>query len=96
MENTKHRRRLIDAPPSFLECGGLEKQKAVATENRRATLRFFGVKVHVFPARVEVRGAVQTRVLELADAGAGSLRPLVLLSVRLPHGKGAGRGYAPL
>jgi len=68
VDGIEHRGRLINAPPAFFECDDPEKQKAVITENRRAMLQLFGVKVHVFPDRVEVRGSIPTQVLGLVNA----------------------------
>ena len=69
VEGTEYGGRPIDAPPAFLDCGDPDKQRDVITENRRAMLQLFGVKVHVFPDGIKVRGSIPTQVLELANNG---------------------------
>jgi len=48
-------------------------------------LHTFGVKVHVFPDRVEVRGSIPTQVPELSEPEPEPAETPLLLPVRLPH-----------
>jgi len=97
VEGTEYRGRLIDVPPAFLECQDPEQQKATITENRRAMLRLFGVKVHVLPDRVEVRGSIPTQVLELANNGpkaTATTGPIIRSASPSGEGEEAFRGGA--
>ena len=62
---------------------------ALITENRRAMLHTFGVKVHVFPDRVEVRGAIPTQLPELSESEPEPAEtPALIISPASPSGEG--------
>jgi predicted nucleic acid-binding Zn ribbon protein len=55
----------ISAPPDYRECSDDEQNEKI-NRNLRALLQFFGIKVLVFPERVEIRGAIPTQMLDIS------------------------------
>ena len=54
----------IDAPPGFWECDDPEKRNEVMKRNMRGILQLFGIRVHIFPDRIEIHGAIPSQVIE--------------------------------
>ena len=50
-------------PPGFWECGDHDKQAEMIKKNMRAILQLFGIKVLVYPDRVEIKGTIPSQVL---------------------------------
>jgi len=63
IEGTDKYMRVIDVPPGFWECGNQEKQAEIIKKNMRAILQLFGIKVIVYPDRVEIKGTIPSQVL---------------------------------
>jgi hypothetical protein len=63
IEGTDKYMRGIDAPPGFWECGDHSKQAEIIKKNMRAILQLFGIKVIVYPDRVEIKGTIPSQVL---------------------------------
>jgi hypothetical protein len=75
----------IVAPTEFREGEDPGEQRAVMARNNRAILQLFGIKVHVFPDKVEVRGAIPTQVLDLSEPQLKPTGPII--SMASPRGK---------
>ncbi|MFC1951939.1 recombinase family protein [Chloroflexota bacterium] len=58
----------IDAPLGFWECGDPAKQDNIIKKNMRAILQLFGIKVLVYPDRVEIKGTIPQQVLYRGEA----------------------------
>ena len=56
----------IDAPPEYWECNDREQDENI-NRNLRALFQFFGIKVFVFPERVEIRGDIPTQMLDISN-----------------------------
>ncbi len=63
IEGTDKYMRGIDVPPGFWECGDHEKQGEIIKKNMRAIMQLFGIKVIVYPDRVEIKGTIPSQVL---------------------------------
>ncbi len=63
IEGTDKYMRGIDVPPGFWECGDHDKQSEIIKKNMRAILQLFGIKVLVYPDRVEIKGTIPSQVL---------------------------------
>ena len=63
IEGTDKYMRGIDVPPGFWECGDHEEQSMIIKKNVRAILQLFGIKVLVYPDRVEIKGTIPSQVL---------------------------------
>jgi len=57
----------IDVPPGFWQCVDREKQSRIIKKNMRAILQLFGIKVLVYPDRVEIKGAIPPQVLHQGE-----------------------------
>jgi hypothetical protein len=55
----------IGAPPEYWHCSDHEQDEKI-NRNLRALFQFFGIKVLVFPERVEIRGAIPTQMLDIS------------------------------
>ena len=77
IEGTDLRMKGIDAPQGFWECEDPKEREATIKRNMRAILRFFDIKILVFPERVEIRGAIPTQILDLKDEKANSVAPII-------------------
>ena len=62
-EGTDKYMRGIDVPPGFRECGDHDKQAEMIKKNVRAILQLFGIRVLVYPDRVEIKGTIPSQVL---------------------------------
>jgi len=67
IEGTDKYMRGIDAPSGFWECGDHEKQSRIIKKNMRAILQLFGIKVLVYPDRVEIKGTIPPQVLRQGE-----------------------------
>jgi len=67
IEGTDLTMRGIDAPSGFWDCNSLEEQANIISKNLRAILQLFNIRVHIFPDRIEIRGAIPTQVLNMSD-----------------------------
>jgi len=97
IEGTDKYMRGIDVPPGFRECGDHDKQDEMIKKNMRAILQLFGIRVLVYPDRVEIKGTIPSQVLyqgEKPEPKTG----LVISSPSLSKGGGGGwkRGKASL
>ena len=63
IEGTDKYMRGIDVPPGFWECGDHEEQSMIIKKNARAILQLFGIRVLVYPDRVEIKGTIPSQVL---------------------------------
>jgi hypothetical protein len=63
IEGTDKYMRGIDVPPGFRECGDHDKQAEMIKKNMRAILQLFGIRVLVYPDRVEIKGTIPSQVL---------------------------------
>ena len=97
IEGTDLRMKGIDAPRGFWECEDPKEREATIKRNMRAILRFFDIKILVFPERVEIRGAIPTQILDRKAKKANSTAPIID-SVSFANGGGGikKRGCAPL
>jgi len=67
IEGTALQMKGIDAPAGFWKCAGASERDAVIKKNMRGVLQLFGVKVHVYPERVEINGAIPPQVILASD-----------------------------
>jgi len=67
IEGTDKYMRGIDVPPGFWECGDHDKQSRIIKKNMRAILQLFGIKVLVYPDRVEIKGTIPPQVLRQGE-----------------------------
>jgi site-specific DNA recombinase len=67
IEGTDMYARGIDVPPGFWECGDREEQSRIIKKNMRAILQLFGIKVLVYPDRVEINGTIPPQVLRQGE-----------------------------
>ncbi|MFC1990518.1 hypothetical protein ACFLVW_08260 [Chloroflexota bacterium] len=63
IQGTDKYTRGIDVPPGFCECGDHEEQSRIIKKNMRAILQLFGIKVLVYPDRVEIKRTIPSQVL---------------------------------
>ncbi|MFC1928630.1 hypothetical protein ACFLXX_03485 [Chloroflexota bacterium] len=68
LEGTDKYMRGITAPLGFWECGDHTKQDEIIKKNMRSILQLFGIKVLVYPDRVEIKGAIPQQVLYPGEA----------------------------
>jgi hypothetical protein len=67
IEGTDMYARGIDVPPGFWECGDREEQSRIIKKNMRAILQLFGIKVLLYPNRVEIKGTIPPQVLQQGE-----------------------------
>jgi len=93
-EGTDKYMRGIDVLPGFWECGDREKQSRIIKKNMRSILQLFGIKVLVYPDRIEINGTILPQVLqqgEEPDTETGLVIPSLSLIYTIPFLFG-GRG----
>jgi hypothetical protein len=56
----------IDAPSGFWDCNDAQEQDNIIKKNLRAVLQLFNIRVHIFPDRIEIQGAIPTQVLDIS------------------------------
>ena len=66
IEGTDLVMRGIDAPSGFWDCNDLGEQANTINKNLRAVLQLFNIRVHIFPDRIEIQGAIPTQVLDIS------------------------------
>ena len=76
----------IVAPTELGEGEDPDERRVVMARNLRTILQLFGIKVHVFPDKVEVRGGIPTQVLDLTKPQLEPTGPII--SLASPEGKG--------
>ena len=67
----------IDAPPEYWECNDRERDEKI-NRNLRALFQFFGIKVFVFPERVEIRGDIPTQMLDISTRKQAHTAPIII------------------
>lgn len=67
IEGTDLVMRGIDAPSGFWDCNDLGEQANTINKNLRAVLQLFNIRVHIFPDRIEIQGAIPTQVLDISS-----------------------------
>ena len=67
IEGTDLVMRDIDAPSGFWDCNDAQEQANTINKNMRAVLQLFNIRVHIFPDRIEVQGAIPTQVLDISS-----------------------------
>jgi len=67
IEGTDLVMRGIDAPSGFWDCNNLGEQANTINKNLRAVLQLFNIRVHIFPDRIEIQGAIPTQVLDVSS-----------------------------
>ena len=98
IEGTDKYMRGIDVPPGFWECGDHDKQAEMIKKNMRAILQLFGIRVLVYPDRVEIKGTIPSQVLYQGEKPE-PVTGLVIMSPSPYQVEGEGsrkRGFAPL
>ena len=55
----------IDAPSGFWDCNSLEEQANIINKNLRAILQLFNIRVHIFPDRLEIQGAIPKQIIDM-------------------------------
>jgi len=68
LEGTDKYMRGIDAPLGFWECNDHAKQDETIKKNMRSILQLFGIKVLVYPDRIEIKGTIPQQTLYQKEA----------------------------
>jgi site-specific DNA recombinase len=77
IEGTDKYMRGIDAPQGFWECGDNATQEEIIKKNMRAILQSLGIKVLVYPDRVEIKGAIPQQILYRAEDQKQDTAPII-------------------
>lgn len=67
IEGTNMVMRGINAPSGFWDCNNAQEQDNIIKKNLRAILQLFNIRVHIFPDRIEIQGAIPTQVLDILN-----------------------------
>ena len=57
----------IDAPAGFWDCNDAQEKDNIIKKNMRAVLQLFNIRVQMFPDRIEIQGAIPTRILDISS-----------------------------
>jgi site-specific DNA recombinase len=77
IEGTDRVMRGIDAPAGFWDCIDVQEQDNIIKKNMRAILQLFNIRIHVFPDRIEIQGAIPTQVLDISNRRESADVPII-------------------
>ena len=66
----------INAPAAFRDCNDVE-ERDIIKKNMRAVLHLFSIKVHSYPDRIEIQGAIPTQVLDVPEQKESPGAPII-------------------